>query len=330
MGDKRGMQLARVMHLLKELQRHPGGRHYRELAHDLGFSQRTAYRDLGALRAAGWPVERGPRAGYWRVRESAIPGIFFTPSELTALALARQMLIGMPGSPFEAPMRRAFQKIMSACDREGLKALEASDRRMFAGLRRSRPYLRGQVWFAVIMDALHGQKTLRLSYFTKERAAESVREVDPYGLVFHEGAFYLIGYCHLRNEVRTFLVDRVRSAKNTGRVFTLPPDFSAAEHFKNAWGILKGKVLVTVRARFDAAVAPVIREGRWHPSQKMADGPGGSVILTVQVAGWEEIRRWLLGFGGLVEVLEPEELRQSIAEEARRMLSRYGRKLAGK
>jgi len=314
------------MGLLKELQRNPGGRHYREIARDLGFSERTAYRDLKALKGAGWPVKSGPRAGFWRLDESSVPGILFTPSELTALALARQMLTGMPGSPFERPMESAFNKIKAACDREGIRALEASDKRIFASLKRSRPYTRGQVWFGNILSALQAQETLRMVYFTRERGEESKREVDPYGLVFHEGAFYLVGFCHQRRDIRTFLVDRIRVAQGTGRKFEMPRDFSASEHFKNAWGILRGRMMVRVKARFDRTVAQLVREGRWHQTQRIEEGSGGAVILTVEVAGWEEIRRWLMGFGSAVEVLEPADLRESMAGEAVGMVAMYKRR----
>lgn len=323
---KRSVQLSRIMGLLKELQRNPGGRHYREIARDLGFSERTAYRDLKALKGAGWPVKSGPRAGFWRLDESSVPGILFTPSELTALALARQMLTGMPGSPFERPMESAFNKIKAACDREGIRALEASDKRIFASLKRSRPYTRGQVWFGNILSALQAQETLRMVYFTRERGEESKREVDPYGLVFHEGAFYLVGFCHQRRDIRTFLVDRIRVAQGTGRKFEMPRDFSASEHFKNAWGILRGRMMVRVKARFDRTVAQLVREGRWHQTQRIEEGSGGAVILTVEVAGWEEIRRWLMGFGSAVEVLEPADLRESMAGEAVGMVAMYKRR----
>ena len=322
---KRSVQLSRIMGLLKELQRYPGGRHYKEIARDLGFSERTAYRDLKALKGAGWPVRPGPRPGFWRLDESKVPGILFTPQELTALALARQMLTGMPGSPFERPMESAFNKIKSACDREGIRALEASDRRIFASLKRARPYTKGQIWFGNILSALQKQETLKIVYFTRERGEESRREVDPYGLVFHEGAFYLVGFCHQRNDIRTFLVDRIRLAQDTGKGFSMPKEFSASEHFKNSWGILRGRVLVKIRARFDRSVAQLVREGRWHSTQRIEEGAGGSVVLSLEVAGWEEIRRWLMGFGSSVEVLEPADLLESMAVESRRMASIYRR-----
>ena len=323
---KRSVQLSRIMGLLRELQRHPGGRHYKEIARDLGFTVRTAYRDLNALKGSGWPVRPGPRPGFWRMDETAVPGILFTPTELTALAMARQMLTGMPGSPFERPMESAFQKIKSACDRDGIQVLESTDRKMFASLRRSRPYTRGQVWFSNILSAMQGQETVRIVYFTRERGEESKREVDPYGLVFHEGAFYLVAYCHLRRDIRTFLVDRIRVAQGTGKKFQMPKDFSASAHFKDAWGILRDRMLVRVRARFDSSVAQLVREGRWHPTQRLEDGPAGSVVLSVEVAGWEEIRRWLMGFGSAVEVLEPAELRESMASEAAGMGKIYKRR----
>jgi len=325
---KRSVQLSRIMGLLRELQRHPAGRHYKEIAQDLGFSERTAYRDLKALKGDGWPVKSGPRPGFWMMDATAVPGILFTPPELTALALARQMVTGMPGSPFERPMESAFNKIKSACDRDGIRALESSDRKIFASLKRARPYSKGQVWFNNILSAMQKQETIRIVYFTRERGEESKREVDPYGMVFHEGAFYLVAYCHERKDIRTFLVDRIRVAQDAGKKFEMPRDFSASSHFRNAWGILRGRLLVKVRARFDRTVAQLVREGRWHPTQRIEDGPAGGVILNVEVAGWEEIRRWLMGFGSAVEVLEPVDLRESITAELRKMAAIYGSRSA--
>jgi len=69
-----------------------------------------------------------------------------------------------------------------------------------------------------------------------------------------------------------------------------------------------------------------VREGRWHESQVVEAQPGGAVLLTVRVAGWEEMRRWILGFGVAAEVLEPEELRASLKREAAGLARLYGRR----
>ena len=195
--------------------------------------------------------------------------------------------------------------------------------RFEGGMRRARRYARQEVWFRTVVAGIERQRTVRLAYFTLERRETTTRDVDPYGLVMHEGAFYLVGFCHLRRDRRTFLMDRVRSAVLTDRRFTRPEGFSPREHLRQAWGVVRAKSLVTVRVRFDRAVAPIIEEGRWHESQRVRPGPEGAVELTVQVAGWDEIRRWIMTFGGTAEVLEPPELRAELKREAAALAARY-------
>lgn len=321
----RSVQLTREWALLRELQLTPDGRSYTELARTLKTAPRTVYRDLETLRRAGFPLARALAHGkpVWRLAPTGVPGVAFTPAELSALGFARQMLLGMAGSPFDGAMRQAFRKIQAAAGRDGARVLETADRQLFADLRRARPYTEREVWFRMLLDALTRHRTVRLRYFTLERDTEADREVDPYGLVYHEGAFYLVGWCHWRRDVRTFLVDRIRAVAETGRSFALPAGFSVREHFRSAWGLLKHRALVTVRIRFDATVARLIREGRWHETQRLEDAAGGAVVLAVRVAGWEEIRRWVLTFGGAAEVLEPGVLRASLAAEARRLAAMY-------
>jgi predicted DNA-binding transcriptional regulator YafY len=323
----RHAQLAREWRLLRELSAHPEGRSYTELARSLGAAVRTVYRDLETLRRAGFPVSRARvhTKQVWKMEESRVPGVAFTSAELTALAMARSMLAGAPGSPFAPAIRSAFHKIQAASNREGLRIMEAADKHLYADLRRARPYTEREVWFQMLLNAVARQRTVRIRYYTLERDTEGDREVDPYGLVFHEGAFYLVGQCHLRAQVRTFLLDRVRAVTDTGKVFVVPGNFSVREHFRQAWGLIRGAALEMVRVRFASRVARIIREGRWHESQKIEDGPGGSVILTVKVAGTDEIRRWLLGFGADVSVIEPESLRRSIAREGAAVVALYGK-----
>lgn len=325
----RHLQLAREWRLINELRKFPEGRSYVELARALGTAVRTIYRDLETLKSAGFGIERARVHGkaVWHLAGGGTgPTISFTPQELMALAMARHMLLSSPGSPFLRPMQQAFHKIQAASDREGGKVLEMADRRLHADLRRARPYTEREVWFQMLLNALYRQRRVRIRYFTLERGQETTREVDPYGIVFHDGAFYLVGHCRWRGEIRTFLVDRIRAVAETGEGFSPPAGFSVREHFRQAWGLLKGRALVSVRVRFASAVARVIREGRWHETQRLEDGPAGSVVLGVKVAGWEEIKRWLLGFGGAAEVLEPEELRAALARDAADLTRLYAKR----
>lgn len=316
--------MTREWRLLRELEAAPAGRTYVELARTLGAAPRTVYRDLDTLQRAGFPIERARlhTKSVWRMTGAA-PAILFSAQELAALAMARSMLLSVPGSPFDSPLRQAFQKIQAACDREGLRLLDLADKRLYADLRRARPYTQREIWFKVLLGAIFRQRRIRIRYFTLERGRETERIVDPYAMVYHEGAFYLVGHCHSRQEVRTFLLDRIRSADETKETFAAPKDFSAREHFRQAWGLIKNHALVGVRVRFAPEIAHVIREGRWHETQRLEGLDDGSVVLEVKVAGWEEMKRWIMSFGSRAEVLEPEELKRSVAAEAERLVEVY-------
>ena len=71
-------------------------------------------------------------------------------------------------------------------------------------------------------------------------------------------------------------------------------------------------------------VAQNVAEVSWHKTQKLAFNEDGTLDFTVSVSGLGEISWWILGYGDQAEVLEPEELRETIAQRARRMVERYG------
>ena len=78
-----------------------------------------------------------------------------------------------------------------------------------------------------------------------------------------------------------------------------------------------------VRVRFSSVQARWIRERRYHASQQTEEQPDGSLLLSMEVAGTEEVRRWLLGYGAEVEVLEPASLRAEIQEELQKLHRLY-------
>jgi predicted DNA-binding transcriptional regulator YafY len=78
-----------------------------------------------------------------------------------------------------------------------------------------------------------------------------------------------------------------------------------------------------VRVRFAPQIAGYIAEKTWHASQKLRRQKDGSMIFEAEVAGTEEIKRWILTWGARAVVLAPESLRQEIRREAEKMLKAY-------
>jgi hypothetical protein len=142
-----------------------------------------------------------------------------------------------------------------------------------------------------------------------------------YRFTVFDGGFYLVGHCHLRGAERIFAVERIRELRMLAQGFKLPPDFDAEEFLRHSWGIVRGE-MVPVTVIFSRSVARYIRDRLWHPSQKLRDLPDGRLEVSLRVADTVEVRRWILGYGGEAEVVEPEGLREALRREAESLVTK--------
>ena len=136
---------------------------------------------------------------------------------------------------------------------------------------------------------------------------------------------YLIGHDEPAKAMRTYKVERIRSATLTQDRYEIPADFDPDAWLANSWGIWSSDSTppVRVRLRFESSVAHRVREAVWHRSQELTELPRGRLELAVTVAGIVEIQPWIMSWGGAVEVLEPEALRKAVASSVRQAAERY-------
>lgn len=148
------------------------------------------------------------------------------------------------------------------------------------------------------------------------------RSVDPYLLWYADARLYLVGHCHLRGEVRTFLVDRIRSIEILDEPFDVDPSFDARKFTGSGMGAWGGE-LHRVELWFSPAVAHLARERRFHPSQQV-EPDGDGVRVTMEVAGLPHVAAWVASFGGQIVARGPELLVQRIRDIHRNGLAAHG------
>src|SRR5438477_3411936 len=170
-----------------------------------------------------------------------------------------------------------------------------------------------------------GRKVVRIWYPSADHAVKP-RLIEPYflepSLIGHSS--YVVARDRGVGEMRTFKLERITRAEPMTETYAIPADFDINRYLSGAWGIYHSGDPVEVRLRFFPPAAARVRESTWHPSQKLSDGPKGSVNLTVTVTGTVEITPWILGWGGAVEVIAPQELRKKIADAGATMAARNG------
>jgi predicted DNA-binding transcriptional regulator YafY len=137
----------------------------------------------------------------------------------------------------------------------------------------------------------------------------------------------MIGYCHLRNEVRVFALDRIKMLHQTKESFEVADDSDFEEFMRPSFGVYQGKP-VKVRIWFSPDAAGYIKEKIWHETQEIVPQKDGSIVFEAEVAGTEEIKFWVMSWGSKAEVLEPQSLREEIRAEAEAAVERYGKAVA--
>jgi proteasome accessory factor B len=145
--------------------------------------------------------------------------------------------------------------------------------------------------------------------------------VDPYALALQWGYWYLAGHCHLRDDLRTFRVDRVQAIEPTGETFALPPGFSAREYLQRV-SSERPATYHRVVVRFSPEVAHVVRERR-EDWQELSEEEDGSVTLAFDASDLAWPCRWVLTYQDSATVIGPPELATMVRDAAQAIVSRY-------
>lgn len=168
-----------------------------------------------------------------------------------------------------------------------------------------------------LQAAVAERKTVVFTYYAITSDTESERVVDPYGLQLVAGEWYLTGWCHLREDLRTFRLSRIRSQVkyHTRRPhdFSPPADFDlAAYRDRPAWQLAEPRG--TARVRVSPAMAWWV-EAHWAHCGTVLQADDGCIVYETPYADARPLLGWVLGLADEAELLEPAELRARLAGE---------------
>ncbi len=313
--QSKAARLQRIEHLLYNA---PHGLRVVDLADYCGVDRRTIYRDLTTLAEMQVPVwERTGRYGL--EREHYLSTVRLNLNEAVALFFAARLL-SHHSDEHNPHVVSALSKLAT-----GLPNATISEHiGRVAELIRGRPMRTSYVRvLEVLTRAWADRLRIEITYRTASGEA-SRRVIHPYVLEVSrsEPASYVIAHDELRNALRTFKLERIVSLELLDGSYTIPPEFDPYARLSSAWGVID-EPEVDVLLRFRAVAAPRVRESVWHHSQRINDLPDGGCELSMRVGGIREVRSWVLGWGGDVEVLAPPALRDEVAGHATRMVAQY-------
>jgi predicted DNA-binding transcriptional regulator YafY len=315
-----------VLTVLELLQSRPGLTGP-ELAARLETDVRTVRRYISKLQDVGIPVEGNPgRYGGYRLRPGyKLPPLIFDEHEATAIVL------GLLGSSMleieqsQAAVEGALSKITRVLPQAARERVLAMSSVMI--LSSSRDEAKPNASLLILLgDAINSRLCVQMSY--KSQGDELThRTVEPYGLVGSQGKWYLVGYCRLRVDYRTFRLDRIQDAVPTSEHFAGRPDFDfrayAVEH------LLNYPVKWHIKVVFEA---PLDRVRKSIPSSlgTLTETPDGT-CLDWPTDDLEYGARYLVSRGVPFAVQGPPEFRDALrmlAEEVHRIAAGQTKELA--
>jgi predicted DNA-binding transcriptional regulator YafY len=283
-----------------------------ELAEELGVSLRTVHRYFEMLDEMGIPVysERGPYGGFSLVRGYKMPPLVFTLEEAVAVVLGTGLVQELWGDLYREAARGALAKLENLLPDEQVREV-AWARQSLVATGMHRADLKALMpTLEKLRRATREHRSVEMTYQTSQVPHPSQRGLDPYALVHRWGWWYVIGFCHVRQEVRTFRVDRIFEIALLDTTFTSVPDFNLHEYLKKE---LEAQPKIIARLRFEPEFTDLLagNQSYWETVEPQ---PDGSVEVTFAAPALEWAAATTLAYGPAVEVLEPPALRAMVME----------------
>lgn len=300
-----GDQLGRLLYLLPLASRE-GGVPLAEAAGALDVSVTTIQRDVADVTArafyhpAGSADEIQISLEADRIKVFA-GGKFTRPLKLSLPeALAVSLALRSAAADAEADRRTELLDLAHRIDLE-LAVTSAEDLASEIALDEDRS---GGAGFRGLFEgAAANHLRCHVTYLKPDGEGPSDRDLDPYQVVYGRGRWYVIGYCHAREDVRVFRLDRILAARVTEHMFD-PPDSFDPSAFVDGGRVFRSDHEHEVRVRYSPRIAPWIREK--GPCEELEDG---SVTVCFRVADPDWVMRHVLQYGPEAEILEPDDVR---------------------
>lgn len=313
---------------IEQIVRSRRGVKFGDLQDELEVSRATLKRDIEYLRSRmRVPIVFDREIGGYRLEpgkggREAMPGLWFNASEAQALLTMHHMLGNLQPGILQRHVEPLLDRLKAMIE-SGDHSVEEIQRRVrILHLGRRAPKLR---FFETAAGALLNRKRLAMTYYSRASDAESERTVSPQRMVFYRENWYLDGWCHLREDLRSFAVDGIRKAAILEEPAKAVADRALDEVLGESYGIFSGRARQTARLKFTPERARWVATEEWHPKQKGEPQADGSYVLEIPYNDDRELVGDILRHGAEVEVLGPPELREHVRAEIERAGKVYRR-----
>lgn len=309
-------RLLTILELLQSYKHMSGA----EIARRLEVDGRTVRRYIVMLQDMGIPVEaeRGPYGAYQLQRGYKLPPLMFTDAEAVALTLGLIVMREFHFPVDVAAVEGALAKTERVLPEKLLHQARGLQEAIVFNVS-APPIVPQTDVLATLSAAVQQCQQVRLRYQAWD-GSESERAFDPYGIVFNEGYWYSAGYCHLRQDLRTFRLDRIVALEANSQSFERPEHFDVLAFVLSSVAMLSGTeqievLMETTMGRAQEAIAPIL--GTLEPAAN-----GVIFRRSASQLGW--VAHILLSLDFPIRIVQTAGLREIVQQIATRAAHMIG------
>lgn len=296
----------------------------KQISEKLEINIRTVYRYMDALCASGVPIisDTGHNGGYSLLHQFIKSPLLFSVDEKKAL-LHAALFAKEAGYPSSEALENATSKLTMYSNQEQERLLSHHAAGFGVINRRGSPAV--QPVLQELEHAVASESSVEIAYRNRHDEQSPNRVIDPYGVVNWNNKWYTIAYCHLRNEIRSFRVERIMSITRTPMSFRRPEDFSARAFFMN--NLLpdvqskSGLVSCMIGGRAEALDDLCIHWFLEHHLQERTSTQ--AIFLLEEEYLYTHVPNILLPYGKSIHVIEPQKLKDRLVAVASELMEYY-------
>jgi len=241
-----------------------------------------------------------------------LPGIWFNAQELQALLACQHLLGNVSHGILQddiAQLQNRLEKLLSR--NPGTTKPDISKIKIINQANRQH----NDALFLQITTALFSGKRLTINYHARNDDSHTQRDISPQTLVRYRDNWYLDAWCHLRQQLRSFAVDRIAAVKQLDDNADIIPTEKLQQYFANSYGIFSGSPQHQAILNFSADRARWVAAENWHPAQQSQWLDDGRYQLTIPFNDHRELLMDILKHGAEVQVVEPAFLVEAVREQ---------------
>ena len=294
----------------------------------LEVSRATLKRDLAYMRdRLNAPIIFDRDLGGYRLDKQSgnlkyeLPGLWFNADEIFALLTMQHLLNNLDSggilSPHIKPLNSRLTELLGATN----DPLDQLQKRIKIETIGSRKFNLDH--FQAIGSSLLKRKQLHIDYLGRGKNELSSRDISPQRLIYYKDNWYLDGWCHLKEDIRSFSVDAIQRVEILETKTKDVSEEKLNEELGSGYGIFSGKDVKWATLKFSPERARWVSKEKWHPKQKGKFLEDGSYELKIPYSKEPELLIDVMKYGPEVEVTEPKDLRKKIQETLIKTLRNY-------